>query len=172
MGNIGLNADPVRIGLVQALGAMRKIIVAIAVSIICACAYGHELASAFPDSVQVSSEGTTTTVEYCPDNTCEVFTLSGQSASLPLQDFAFAYLYGVSDYVYLETFQSDSSSKSVQTVLGRYKSDCPQQPARAAARCVVGLLAERYAIQASFIRYDEGERNVVPISLAGYRHGT
>ena len=161
-----------RAGLIQALGAMRKIIAAIAVSTICAAAYGHELTSAFPDNVQVSSEGATTTVEYCPDNTCEVFTLSGKSASLPLQDFALAYLFGVSEYVYLEPFQSSSSSLAVRTVLGRYKSDCPQQPARAAARCVVGLLAKRHAIQASFVRYDEGERNVVPISLAVYRHGT
>ena len=151
---------------------MRNIIAAIVVSIACAAAHGHELTSAFPDTVQVSTKGTTITVEYCPDNTCEIFTLSGQPASLPLQDFAFAYLFGVSEYVYLEPFQSNSSSLAVRTVLGRYGNDCPQQPARAAARCVVGLLAKRHAIQASFVRYDEGERNVVPISLAGHRHGT
>lgn len=151
---------------------MKRIIAAIAVSTACMAAHGHELASAFPDNVQVSTKGTMTTVEYCPDNTCEVFTLSGRAASIPLQDFVFAYLFGVSEYVYLEPFQSNSSSPAVRTVLGRYRSDCPQQPARAAARCVVGLLAKRHAIQANFVRYDEGQRNVVPIPLAGYRHGS
>jgi len=124
------------------------------------------------DSVRVSSKRGSTTVEYCPDNTCEVFVLLGASASLPVQDFAFVYLLGVSEYIYLEPFQSNESSPAVRAVLARYRSHCPQQPARTAARCVVGLLAKRHAIRASFVRYDEGERNVVPISLAGYRHGT
>ncbi|MGA0611780.1 hypothetical protein [Caldimonas sp. KR1-144] len=151
---------------------MRKIIAALAISIASTAVYGHELTSVFPDTVQVYTKGETTTVEYCPDNTCEVFTLSGRSASLPLQDFVLAYLYGVSDYVYLKAFQSNSSSPSVRSVLAKYRRDCPQPSTHAAARCVVTLLAKRHAIRATFVRYDEGERNVVPIPLDGYRHGT
>ncbi|MFC5577018.1 hypothetical protein ACFPOA_03180 [Lysobacter niabensis] len=151
---------------------MRKILAALLLSVVSLTSNAHELTSALGDSVQVSSKGSSTTVEYCPDNTCEVFTLSGASTSLPIQDFAFVYLFGVSEYIYLEPFQSNESSPAVQTVLARYRSDCPQQSARTAARCIVSLLAKRHAIQASFVRYDEGERNVVPISLTGYRHGT
>jgi hypothetical protein len=122
--------------------------------------------------VQATSSRESTTVEYCPDNTCEVFFLSGPSAALPVQDFAFAYLLGVSEYIYLEAFQSNGSAPVVQAVLSRYRKHCPQQTTNAAARCIVGLLARRHPIQASFVRYDEGERNVVAISLAGYRDDT
>ena len=133
--------------------------------------HAHELTSALGDAVRVSTKGGSTTVEYCPDNTCEVFELSGASASLPIQDFAFVYLFGISEYVYLKPFQSNDSSPAIRAVLARYQSNCPQPSARVAAGCVVSLLAKRHAIQARFVRYDEGERNVVPISLASYRHG-
>jgi hypothetical protein len=151
---------------------MREIVAALLLLVAPLAAHAHELTSALGDAVRVSSKGGSTTVEYCPDNTCEVFALSGPSASLPIQDFAFVYLLGISEYIYLEPFQSNDSSPAIRAVLARYRRDCPQQSARVAAQCVVSLLAKRHAIQASFVRYDEGERNVVPISLAGYRHGT
>jgi hypothetical protein len=151
---------------------MRQIFAALLLSVASMASHAHEVTAALGDAVRVSSKHGSTTVAYCPDNTCEVFALSGASSSRPIQDFAFAYLFGVSEYVYLEPFQSSGSSPAVRAVLARYHRDCPQQSARAAARCVVCLLAKRHAIQASFVRYDEGERNVVPISLAGYRHGT
>lgn len=151
---------------------MRKLLAALLLLAAPLASHAHELTSVFGDMVQVTSSRGSTTVEYCPDNTCEVFTLSGPSAALSVQDFAFAYLLGVSEYIYLESFQSNGSAPAVQAVLSRYRKHCSQQSARAAARCIVGVLAKQHPIRASFVRYDEGERNVVPISLAGYRDGT
>jgi hypothetical protein len=151
---------------------MRKILTVLLLLVTPRVSHAHELTSALGDAVRVSTKGGSTTVEYCPDNTCEVFELFGASASLPIQDFAFVYLFGISEYVYLEPFQSNDSSPAIWAVLSRYRSDCSQQSARVSARCVASLLAKRHAIRASFVRYDEGERNVVPIPLAGYRHGT
>ncbi|MCJ0826362.1 hypothetical protein MQC88_10435, partial [Luteimonas sp. 50] len=151
---------------------MRKILATLLLAVVPVVSQAHELGAAFGDSVAVSSQGDLAIVEYCPDNTCEVFTLRGPSATLPLQDFAFAYLLGVSEYLYLESFQADTKSPAIRAVLGRYRSHCPQPPSPEAARCVVGYLASIYPIKASFVRYDEGERNVVPIPLEGFRHGT
>ena len=132
----------------------------------------HELGATFGDSVTISSKGGLTTVEYCPDNTCEVFSLRAPSAASPLQDFAFAYLLGISEYIYLKDFHANADSPATRAVLGRYRTHCPQPIPRVAARCVVGYLARKHPIQASFVRYDEGERNVVPIPLHAHRHGT
>jgi hypothetical protein len=152
---------------------MRKILVAFLLAATpAAVAHAHELGATFGDAVEVSYTGDETIVEYCPDNTCEVFALRGSSASLQLQDFAFAYLLGVSEYIYLMPFQAGAESPGTQAVLGRYHTTCPQLSAQEAARCVVGYLARKHPIQASFVRYDEGERNVVPIPLSGYRDGT
>jgi hypothetical protein len=151
---------------------MRKILAALFLFSAPLASHAHELASSFGDMVQVTSIRGSTTVEYCPDNTCEAFTLSGPSAALTIQDFAFAYLLGVSDYIHLEPFRSNPFEPSVQSVLSRYRKQCSQRSERAAARCIVGVLAKRHPIRASFVRYDEGERNAVPISLAGFRDGT
>ncbi|MCF7223794.1 hypothetical protein [Marilutibacter chinensis] len=151
---------------------MKKIFAALLLLAAPPASYAHELTSTFGDLVHVNSSRGSTTVEYCPDNTCEVFALSGPSAAPAVQDFAFAYLLGVSEYIYLEPFQSNGAAPAVQAVLSRYRKQCSQQSARAAGRCIVGVLAKRHPIRASFVRYDEGERNVVPISLAGFRDGT
>jgi hypothetical protein len=152
---------------------MGKLLASLLLALTPALSGAHELVSALgSDTVAVSSQGGATTVEYCPDNTCEVFVLSGASAPLPAQDFAFAYLLGVSGYIYLEPLQSGAAPPPVQAFLGRYRPHCPQPSTRQAARCIVGVLAKKHPVRASFVRYDEGERNVVPISLKAFRDGT
>ena len=151
---------------------MRNILAAVLLISAPVVCQAHEPGATFGDSVTVSSKGDLTTVEYCPDNTCEVFTVRAPSAALQLQDFAFVYLLGVSEYIYLEGFHANTDSPATRAVLGRYRAHCPQSVAREAARCVVGYLARKYPIQASFVRYDEAQRNVVPIPLDDYRHGT
>ena len=157
---------------IQVLGAMGKILAALLLLVASLDSQAHELTSTFGDTVQVTTGRSSATVEYCPDNTCEVFSLSGPSAELLIQDFAFAYLLGASEYIYLKEFQSNGGKPQAQAVLSRYREHCSQQSARAAARCIVGFLAKRHPIQASFVRYDEGERNVMPISLTDFRDGT
>ena len=89
-----------------------------------------------------------------------------------LQDFAYAYLLGASSYIYLKQFQADTDSTATKSVLGRYSSRCPQEPLAQAARCIVMYLMDKHPIRVSFVRYDEGERNVVPIAPEEFWHGT
>ena len=136
----------------------------------CAC-FGHELSDALGKDVAVSKTSKAVRVEYCPDNTCEVFSLKGKE-SVSLQDFAFVYLFSVSEYIYLQRFQAEQNAPYVQSVLSKYRTECPQSSEQVVARCVVSVLAKRYPIKASFVRYDEGTKNTSSISLGAYRRGT
>jgi hypothetical protein len=150
-----------------------KTLAALAASFLFSLAsYAHELTDALGSDVALVKTSKVVSVKYCPDNTCEVFSLKDVGAENPIQDFAFAYLFSVSDYIYLEHFQAAGKSPSVQSVLSRYRSECTQSQEKLAARCVVSLLVNRYPITASFVRYDEGKKKSSPISLGAYRRGT
>lgn len=109
-------------------------------------------------------------VEYCPDNTCEVFSLRGKGARVALYEFTLAYLYSISGYTYLADFQSRTDLPEVTDLLARYQVNCPQPEPKAAAHCVAALLARKQPIRVNFVRYDEGVRFTEPVSLAGLRN--
>src|SRR5690606_2973008 len=100
------------------------------------CVYAHEFTDSFPRDTQVTAASESVTVDYCPDNTCDTFTIDDPMGSEVLQDFAFAYLLGASSYIYLKQFQADTDSAATKSVLGRYSAHCPQEPLARAARCV------------------------------------
>jgi hypothetical protein len=56
-------------------------------------------------------------VEYCPDNTCDVFTMRGAGDTGALSDFAFMYLFFVSEYGALEDFKHSSRADRLATVI-------------------------------------------------------
>ena len=109
-------------------------------------------------------------VEYCPDNTCEVFSVRSGKERAALADFALAYLYSVSGYVYLEEFQARTDFHEVSQLLMRYKANCPQLGQREAARCVAARLATKHPIRVTFVRYDERRKYSMPISLESLRN--
>jgi hypothetical protein len=131
----------------------------------------HELVAALGPDVAVSYKGETATVEYCPDNTCEVFTLKSNEPLGLVQDFAFAYLFAYSSYAYLKGFQSSPQTEPVLSVLARYRESCSRRSSEEAAKCVVAWVAMHHDVQAHFVRFDEGKRHSTPISLAAYRRG-
>jgi len=80
------------------------------------------------DTIKVQADMTGATVEYCPDNTCEVFRGQGEKKKLPVSDFAYLYLYYVSDYVMLlEVRKSHEARHAAEQLLNRIgKSTCDQ----------------------------------------------
>jgi hypothetical protein len=151
---------------------MKSILVTVSLLACASCVSAHELTDSFPRDTQVTVQTDSIVVEYCPDNTCDLFTLDDPAGSQVLQDFAYAYLLGASTYIYLKSFQADVDSSATKSVLGRYSSHCPQEPMIQAARCVITYLLDKHPIRVSFVRYDEGERNVVPIAPEDFWHGT
>lgn len=120
------------------------------------CWAGHELGVALGSAISAREEPHRVIVEYCPDNTCERFVGYGDTSLATLKDFAFTYLFGLSDYAYLTQFQQGGSSTEVNAVLRRYHDWCPINDERAAAACIAGSLYRRNRIQLSFVRLDEG----------------
>ncbi len=120
------------------------------------CWSGGELEAALGSAVSSKQERHRAIVEYCPDNTCERFVGFGDTSLANVQDFAFAYLFSLSNYGYLYQFQEGGSTTEVKSVLGRYHDWCPQANERAAAACIAGSLYRRNRIQLSFVRLDEG----------------
>lgn len=133
-----------------------------------ALAEERHITQAVGPSVFIKNKGQV--VEYCPDNTCEVFSLRGKGTSGALYEFTLAYLYSVSGYTYLADFQSRTDLPEVTDLLARYQVKCPQPAPKAAAHCVTALLARKHPIRVNYVRYDEGGRFSEPVSLAGLRN--
>ena len=86
-----------------------------------------------------------------------------------LKDFAYLYVYFFSDYlVYLPEWRDrDGSKHTAERVLSKPEYlTCKSDNSRDAARCVLLRLSRNGKIKLLFIRYDEGQRNVVPENVA------
>ena len=163
-------ATPLRGGLTQALGAMRRILALILALLIANASYASELTISVGDLVEASSKNGVHAVEFCPDNTCDRFTLRGRK-SRPLHDFVFAYLFAIDTDPALKQFQYSRDTPQLQAVLMRYSTVCRETEPKLAARCVAVYLARRYPIRAAFVRYDEG-RHESPRPIGDFIGGT
>ena len=117
------------------------------------------------DSISVKREGLVSTIEYCPDNTCESFSTSTQNPSQKLTDFVYIYLFFVSDYNALADFKNKTGNKYISEIIKRNSEGCVGKSDREMAKCILKLLANRYSIKIKFVRYDENRRNEVGIDL-------
>lgn len=115
----------------------------------------------FPKSIELKNNGRL--LEFCPDNTCHGFVASRSVSRATLKDFAYLYIYFFSDYYALPEWRTKESVQSTaERVLSKpeYRS-CRKENGRESARCVLLDLSRTGKIKLLFIRYDEGQRNVV-----------
>jgi hypothetical protein len=126
----------------------------------------QELNKGFPKSVEIKNHGRL--VEFCPDNTCDAFVASANVPIVRLRDFAYLYVYFFSDFTYLDEWRNtEEARKTAERVLVQpVYSICKSENSREAARCILKNLSRNGRIELIFVRYDEGERNVVRENLA------
>jgi hypothetical protein len=100
-------------------------------------------------------------IEYCPDNTCEVFyTKRGSKGAC---DFAFLYLFHVSGYAELEEQRTHPETvRHAEEVLKRAGSG---ERTRQAVADTLKRLARDNGIFLEFRRHDEGRIHTVKVSL-------
>ena len=114
------------------------------------------------DSIEINRTGSHIEVEFCPDNTCEIFRAPANSSMKKLNDFVYLYLFYASGYTYLEMSITDSppfrksGRKYASSVLRRNASGCKQTDELELASCILRSLANENGIQVAFVRYDEG----------------
>ena len=104
-------------------------------------------------------------VRYCPDNTCEAFGGKRGAKGTDVTDFALLYLWGVSQYAYLESWQKGQPPAELASVLKRRDRSCPPQTGRTQLACTLRALGQAAEIIVSAVRYDEGARAEVKVDL-------
>jgi len=120
------------------------------------------LTNSFPRSVRARQNGHL--LEFCPDNTCDGFVSSQSVPVAELKYFAYLYIYFFSDFVYLPGWRTQPEAKKVaDQILSRPEfGKCKSQSDLEKARCVLLDRSQGGRIKLIFVRYDEGQRNVVP----------
>jgi hypothetical protein len=126
----------------------------------------QQITKTFPDSIKLKNKGKL--LEFCPDNTCHGFVASGDVSVTTLKDFAYLYVYFFSDYYALPEWRGrDEAKQAADGVLSKPEYHrCDKGASRESARCVLLTLSHNGKIKLLFIRYDEGQRNVVHESIA------
>jgi hypothetical protein len=125
-----------------------------------------QLSSTFPGTVEVKNKERL--LEFCPDGTCDGFVTSGNVPVARLKDFAYLYIYFFSGYTFLGEWRSQEEAKrTAERILSNLEyRKCKNEISREAARCVLEDLSSGGRVKLIFVRYDEGERHVVPKNLA------
>ncbi|HET9406399.1 MAG TPA: hypothetical protein VFO39_04115 [Candidatus Sulfotelmatobacter sp.] len=126
----------------------------------------RQLLVGFPKTVELKHKGEL--LEFCPDNTCDGFVSKEGVSVATLKDFAYLYVYFYSDFTYLGDWRATSGARSMaERVLSKPEyRDCRKNSDGESARCVLQDLSRGEKIRLIFIRYDEGQRNVVPENIA------
>lgn len=98
-------------------------------------------------------------IEYCPDNTCDIFFNPENREIGQIQDFVFLYYNFVHSYNYpwMEKFRENQTPDNVRRVLERHSAGCALGDGF--SRCVLVSLANKGQISIGFARYDEGARH-------------
>lgn len=122
----------------------------------------REIQKTFPGiEVKVGDE---ISIEFCPDNTCELFAASKAVSLETLKDFAYLYIYFFSDYYDLEKWRDNEEHRLIaKQILSKADYQlCKIENEGDAARCILRHLSQKSRVKLYFVRYDEKTRNIVP----------
>lgn len=120
----------------------------------------------FPGTIKID-ETEKKSVEFCPDNTCDLFTADEKVPFTNLEDFAYLYIYFFSDYYVLKEWRNKKVVRlSTSQILKKsnYKF-CKNLNDKEMARCLLRHLSHNGQIKLYMVRYDENNRNIVRINV-------
>lgn len=119
----------------------------------------QRLSSYFRDTIS-SHSGEINTIEFCPDNTCEVFIGKKTMPLTTVADFTYLYMYFFSDYYVLSEWRrTPGVSHFAKELLSRHaKTICSTGAEPEKARCIIHHLSARGSIKIFDDRYDERAR--------------
>src|SRR6266540_3994560 len=114
---------------------------------VCLCAHSKDLpdplnqiTTSFPKSIALHQKQRL--LEFCPDNTCDAFVAARDVSVTELKDFAYLYIYFLSDYYALQEWRNrDQSRNTAESVLSRPEyRNCRGESSGESARCVLRQL--------------------------------
>ena len=120
-----------------------------------------------PKEASLKGAGAETfSVSYCPDNTCEILKFKKPVNNIKARDILWSYLFGISDYIYLENWRPGQRQKAVK-FLDNYgqRHEKPLKDLEALKKDVKEVHNKNFEslYSAEFIRYDEGEKHSNPL---------
>ena len=106
-------------------------------------------------------------IEFCPDNTCELYKASRAASFEQLVEFFYLYTYYFSQYYVLTKWRKEKESTEIaRKILSKYRfAQCKSKIEIQDAKCIVKTLAGKNFIELYQVRNDEKERNLVKIDL-------
>ena len=116
--------------------------------------------------LQITKDSGKEIIAYCPDNTCEEFSVNKRVNLEPMAKFALIYLFYVSDYIYLSKDRHSQQGVLVTKILKNNTDGCKSKNKSQLVSCVLLSMVKEYGIRSTFIRYDEEKRNETPIDLS------
>ncbi len=125
-----------------------------------------QLQERFPDSVKFQTDKRLS-MEFCPDNTCDLFETKRSTSVEALSDFAFLYLYFFSDYFVLVDWRAEDAARNTASVLlKKYSADkCANSSEMVIAQCLLRDWAKRSEIRLYWVRHDEKGRHLQARSI-------
>lgn len=122
-----------------------------------------ELEKSFPGSVHLKITGSSSSFEFCPDNTCDLIISRKPVSGADISDLGFLYLRYFSDYFVLEDWRKNDVTQMIaENILVRHEhSICMKSDRREMARCVLDRARRKLGLKVYAVRYDEGGRHLV-----------
>jgi len=113
-----------------------------------------------PGSVKLINENGADAIEFCPDNTCDLFVDMKQVGRETLSDFTFIFLYFFSDFSVLNELRKfPELAESAERILSKPKYNLSkEEKTKDKARRLLKCLAKGDKIMLYYVCYDEGFR--------------
>ncbi|MDP3662176.1 MAG: hypothetical protein U1D41_03025 [Nitrosomonas sp.] len=122
-----------------------------------------------PESpVIMEREDTYWSIQYCPDNTCDLLQISIAVNENDVQRLALGFFVYFSSYIYLNQWQEETrENEAFQMEIKRLSNAaCPIQNTKQLVECRLRELSSTRKLEIFFIRFDEGERKVIRLHLS------
>lgn len=119
-----------------------------------------------PEGTLIRGDLISTSALYCPDNTCEVLKFKEPVNNSIANDVLWSYLFGVSDYIYLESWRPLQKNRAFEFIkdYGQSKK-MPLSNIKALKKYVKEIHKKSFKdlYSSEFSRCDEGKKMIVPL---------
>lgn len=129
---------------------------------------GKYLASLPEGPVVVERGNNYWSVNYCPDNTCDLIQVSTSLKEDEVRSLALGFFIYFSGYIYLNQWQEEARrNESMQMELRLLSTPrCHFRDGKQLVKCRFRELASKGKLKVFFVRFDEGKRSAKQLRLS------
>lgn len=128
---------------------------------------GIFLATIPEEPVKVIRGSINWSVQYCPDNTCDLLEISTTLSKQDVERLTLGYFVYFSSFIYLKEWQENARSNEDMQNEIRYliNRTCPIQNPKQLVECRVRELTATGELMMFYVRFDEGTRTSTRLQL-------